>query len=62
MIIKFWGHYVMAYVAVSVNIPSIIGQTPGSIDFSVAYWGWQGSHAPWKTLNILEKKVLPGEP
>jgi hypothetical protein len=22
----------------------------------------QDSHAPWKTLNILEKKVLPGEP
>jgi hypothetical protein len=22
----------------------------------------QGSHAPWKTWNILEKKVLPGEP
>jgi hypothetical protein len=22
----------------------------------------QGSHAPWKTFNILEKNVLPGEP
>jgi hypothetical protein len=28
------GHYVMAYASVSINIwfPSIIGQTPGSID------------------------------
>jgi hypothetical protein len=45
-IIKCRGHYVMASVAsvasVSVNIylPSIIGQTPGSIDFYVAHWGW----------------------
>jgi hypothetical protein len=31
-IIKCRGHYVMAYAFVSVNIPSIIGQTPGSID------------------------------
>jgi hypothetical protein len=33
-IIKCPVHYVMAYASVSVNIwfPSIIGQTPGSID------------------------------
>jgi hypothetical protein len=31
-IIKCRGHYFMAYASVSVNIPSIIGQTPGSMD------------------------------
>jgi hypothetical protein len=35
-IIKCLGHYVMAYASVSVNIPSIIGQTPGSIDLMAA--------------------------
>jgi hypothetical protein len=64
-IMRCRGHYVMAYASVSVNIwfPSIIGQTPGSIDpIWLPSWIWFPSIRGQTTGSIdqtLQQITLP---
>jgi hypothetical protein len=59
-IIKSRGHYVMAYASVSVNILSIIGQTPGSID-PIFLWLIGGDYAE-RLLSMISSAAHPRWP